>query len=103
MIELPMTTVKAFGKTLPCSGGGYFRLLPYVFSKWAIGKVNREDEEPCVFYFHPWEVDPGQPRQHQATLKSKFRHYTNLKSMRAKLGRVLSDFHWGRIDEIFLG
>ncbi len=102
MIELPMTTVNVFGKAWPCSGGGYFRLLPYPISKWAIGRVNREDCQPCIFYFHPWEIDPEQPRQHQAGAKSKFRHYTNLKSMRAKLGRVLGDFQWGRIDEVFL-
>jgi len=100
--EMPVTTVEYFGHKIPCGGGGYFRLLPYFLSKRAMSRVNNKDQEPCIFYFHPWEVDPEQPRQTQASLKSKFRHYTNLDVMEHKIRKVLTDFNWGRMDDIFL-
>lgn len=99
--EIPVTTVELFGKRLPCGGGGYFRLLPYAVSRAALRRINTEGGA-CMFYFHPWEIDPDQPRQSQAPLKSRFRHYTNLRHMEAKLTRVLSDFSWGRVDDVFL-
>ncbi|GAB4139630.1 MAG: DUF3473 domain-containing protein [Sphingomonadales bacterium] len=102
MIEIPLTTVKWAGRTLPCSGGGYFRLLPYRLSRAMMRRVNAQDEAACMFYFHPWEVDPDQPRQHQAPWKSRFRHYTNLARMRGKLDHVLRDFRWDRVDRVFL-
>jgi len=103
MIEIPVTTVRAFGRTTPCGGGGYFRLLPYALSRLAMQRVNDSDRQPCIFYFHPWEVDPGQPRVAGASLKSRLRHYTNLDRMHDKLARVLRDFRWDRMDRVFLG
>jgi polysaccharide deacetylase family protein (PEP-CTERM system associated) len=102
MIEIPVTTVRVLGRTRAAGGGGFFRLLPYWFSKWAISQVNDNYKQSSIFYFHPWEVDPNQPRQDQASLKSKFRHYTNLDIMEAKLSRVIDDFHWDRVDRVFL-
>lgn len=99
--ELPMTTVNVFGRNLPCAGGGYFRLLPYHLSLWAMRRVNRQDRRPCIFYLHPWEIDPDQPRQTHARLKSRLRHYTNLTRMEERLRRLLREFQWGRMDEAF--
>ena len=101
-LEMPVTTFEIFNKKLPCGGGGYFRLLPYGLSKMAINRVNNVDKESCIFYFHPWEIDPEQPRQENASLKSKFRHYTNLDVMESKIERLFTDFSWGRMDEVFL-
>jgi polysaccharide deacetylase family protein (PEP-CTERM system associated) len=103
LTELPLTTVRYLGRNLPCAGGGYFRLLPYGVTRWALRRVNREDGIPCIFYMHPWEIDPGQPRQHQAPLKSRLRHYLNLGATEARLRRLLRDFRWGRMDEAFAG
>ncbi len=102
MIEIPVTTVKLLGKTRAAGGGGFFRLLPYWFSRWAIEQVNTQHQQSSIFYFHPWEVDARQPRQQDAPLKSKLRHYTNLDRMERKLSRVLDDFHWDRVDAVFL-
>jgi len=102
-LEVPLTTIAAFGHNLPCSGGGYFRLAPYAFSRWALRQVNKRDRQPCVFYFHPWEIDPEQPRIEGASVKSRFRHYLNLHRMEARLRRLLTDFRWARMDEVFLG
>ena len=100
MIELPVTTAMLGKRRLAAGGGGFFRTLPYGFSRWAIAQVNRDDARPAVFYFHPWEVDPGQPRVADAPLRSRLRHYTNLTRMEAKLERLLRDFAWGRVDEV---
>jgi peptidoglycan-N-acetylglucosamine deacetylase len=100
LIELPVTTVELAGRRMAAGGGGFFRLLPYRFSDWAIGRVNRVDERPAVFYFHPWEIDPGQPRVAGAPLKSRLRHYTNLEVMEAKLFKLLNSYRWGRTDEV---
>ncbi|NOZ42982.1 MAG: DUF3473 domain-containing protein, partial [Alphaproteobacteria bacterium] len=102
-LEMPVTTVVIMGRKIPCGGGGYFRLLPYALSRFAMRRVNQKDGKPCIFYFHPWEIDPGQPRQTQASLKSRFRHYTNLGVMQRKIIRVLTDFNWDRMDRVFLG
>ncbi|MBL4802348.1 MAG: DUF3473 domain-containing protein [Emcibacter sp.] len=102
-LEMPVTTVEVMGRKIPCGGGGYFRLLPYFLSRSAMRRVNGRDAQPCIFYFHPWEIDPEQPRQRNASLKSKFRHYTNLQIMESKIRKVLTEFSWGRMDEIFLG
>ncbi len=101
-LEMPVTTVNISGRKIPCGGGGYFRLLPYFISRSLMRRVNEKDGEACIFYFHPWEIDPEQPRQTQAGLKSRFRHYTNLGVMEEKLRRLLGDFNWGRMDDIFL-
>ncbi len=102
MIEIPVTTVKTMGKIFPCGGGGFFRLLPYALSRWTIDQVNTVEQQPAMFYFHPWEVDADQPVQHLAPLKSRLRHYVNLKHMLGKVGRALDDFHWDRVDNVFL-
>ena len=100
LIELPVTTAKLGGRTIAAGGGGFFRLLPYRFSRWAIEQVNGKDERPAIFYFHPWEIDPDQPRVEQAPIKSKVRHYSRLGAMEGKLDRLLSDFAWGRVDAV---
>ena len=99
LIELPVTTVAIGGKRL-AAGGGFFRLLPLAFSSWAIDRMNRIEERPAVFYFHPWEIDPGQPRVARAPLKSRFRHYSRLSSMEAKLAKLLRRHQWGRTDAV---
>ena len=100
--EYPMSSVTVAGRNLPCSGGGYFRLLPYFLSRWAMRQVNAQDLQPCIFYFHPWEVDPGQPRIEGLSAKSRLRHYTNLDRMEAKIRRLLQDFAWDRMDRVLL-
>ncbi|MFM5932369.1 MAG: XrtA system polysaccharide deacetylase [Novosphingobium sp.] len=100
LLEVPVTTAEFAGRRLAAGGGGFFRVLPYAFSRWAIRQVNERDRRPAVFYFHPWEVDPDQPRMKNAPLKSQFRHYTNLDVMAAKLRQLLADFEWGRMDDL---
>ena len=96
-----MTTVRAFGRSLPCAGGGWFRLLPYGLTRSGLRRVNATEGQPGVFYFHPWEIDPGQPRAEGAGRLSRFRHYVGLRDMEARLVRLLRDFGWGRMDEVF--
>jgi len=98
LVEIPVTTAMFAGRRLAAGGGGFFRVLPYAFSRWAIRQVNRRDERPAIFYFHPWEIDPGQPRVAGAPLKSKLRHYTNLDQMAPKLRQLVHEFAWGRMD-----
>ena len=100
MIEIPVTTALLGSRRLAAGGGGFFRVLPYAFSRWAISQVNREDERPAVFYFHPWEVDPDQPRVSNAHARSKLRHYTNLDKMAGMLGKLVREFEWGRMDAL---
>lgn len=101
LLEVPITTVEAFGQRLPCGGGGYFRLLPYWLFRAGLNRVNGTDRQPAVFYCHPWEIDPGQPREGGLRFRSRFRHYTNLGKMEARLRCLLGDFRWGRMDEVF--
>ena len=98
--EIPVTTARWLGKNWPAGGGGYFRLLPYWYSKAALGAVNNKDKKPSVFYFHPWEIDPGQPKIAGTPIKTRIRHYTNLKSMEKKLEKLASDFRWTRLDQL---
>lgn len=102
LTEIPVTTSRVFNSNLPAGGGGYFRLLPYSISRWLIQRVNRIDRRPAIFYFHPWEVDPEQPRVTQADAKSRFRHYINLHKTVPRLRRLLSDFRWDSVDRVFL-
>lgn len=102
-LEIPLTTVRVFGQNVPCSGGGYFRLFPYAFSRFGLRRVNERDRQPCVFYFHPWEIDPDQPRLTGLPMKTRARHYLNLNRMEARLRHLLTDFSWSRMDQIFLG
>jgi polysaccharide deacetylase family protein (PEP-CTERM system associated) len=103
LLEVPATTWRLLGRNLPASGGGYFRLLPYAASRWMIERVNRADGQSAMFYFHPWEIDPGQPRVAGIDAKTRFRHYVNLGRMEAKLARLLGDFRWDRMDRVFPG
>ncbi len=102
LTEIPVTTSRVFNSNLPAGGGGYFRLLPYAMSRWLISRVNRVDRRPAIFYFHPWEVDPDQPRVTEADAKSRFRHYINLHKTVPRLRRLLSDFRWDSVDRVFL-
>ncbi len=102
LVELPVTTATFAGRRLAAGGGGFFRVLPYAFSRWAIRQVNRREGRPAVFYFHPWEIDPEQPRVANAAMRSKFRHYTNLDVMGDKLRLLVSEFPWCRMDVLAL-
>ena len=98
LVEIPVTTALLGGRRVAAGGGGFFRVLPYAFSRWAIRQVNRRDGRPAVFYFHPWEIDPDQPRVGNAPVKSRLRHYTNLTVMADKLRELVHEFQWGRMD-----
>jgi polysaccharide deacetylase family protein (PEP-CTERM system associated) len=102
ILELPPTTVPLFGRNLPAAGGGWFRLLPYRVSRWMLERVNAQDRAPCMFYFHPWEVDPEQPVQRGISAKTRFRHYVNLQRMQGRLRQLLKDFEWDRVDRVYL-
>jgi polysaccharide deacetylase family protein (PEP-CTERM system associated) len=99
--ELPMTTLRAFGRNLPCAGGGWFRLAPYAVFRAALRQVNGAERRPGMFYFHPWEIDPGQPRLRDAPRLARLRHYARQGSMEQRIARLLRDFAWGRVDEVF--
>ena len=101
ILELPPATLRVGSRNLPAAGGGYFRLLPYAVSRRALRRIERADAMPAVFYFHPWEIDPGQPRIPGITAKTRFRHYVNLHRMEARLERLLQDFTWDRMDRVF--
>lgn len=102
LLEIPITTVSLAGRNINCGGGGWFRLFPYAFSRWAMQSVNQADGEPGIFYFHPWEIDPEQPRPEGLGLKTRFRHYLNLGKTYGRLEQLIKDFSWGRMDRIFL-
>ena len=102
LLEIPVTTVRSLRRNWPASGGGYFRLLPYGVSRWLLKRVNEVDRQAAVFYFHPWEIDPDQPRVAGIDARTRFRHYLNLHRMEARLRRLVRDFHWRRMDEVFL-
>lgn len=103
LLEIPISTVRFWNRNWPAGGGGYFRLLPYAVSRWALNRVNSVDRKPAMFYFHPWEIDPDQPRVAGLSLRCRFRHYVNLRQTEPRLRRLLADFRWGRADEVFLG
>jgi polysaccharide deacetylase family protein (PEP-CTERM system associated) len=102
LLEVPITTVRMGSRNLPAGGGGYFRLLPYALSRWMLQRVNRDDRRSALFYFHPWEIDPGQPRPQGLDAKSRFRHYINIGRMERRLARLARDFKWDRMDQVFL-
>lgn len=101
LMEIPITTLRVLSRNLPSSGGGYFRLLPYALSRWMLNRVNTNDGEPGIFYFHPWEIDTEQPRIAGISRKTRFRHYVNIDRMEDRLNQLLDDFKWGRMDQIF--
>jgi len=102
LLEIPMSTLPFMGRNWPCSGGGYFRLLPLKYSTWAVKRINEKEKMPAVFYFHPWEMDPDQPRIEGISAKVRFRHYINLDKFEFRLTRMLRTFPWDRMDRIFL-
>jgi polysaccharide deacetylase family protein (PEP-CTERM system associated) len=102
LLEIPVATVRVFDTNWPAGGGGYFRLLPYALTKWSIRRINAVDLRPAVFYFHPWELDPEQPRVPGPGPKTRFRHYVNLHRTAPRIARLLRDFRWTRADHVFL-
>lgn len=102
LLEVPITTVQLMGRNLPAGGGGYFRLLPYALSRWMMAKVNRDDRQSSLFYFHPWEIDTQQPRPEGLGAKARFRHYINIDRMERRIEALARDFAWDRMDRIFL-
>ena len=103
LLEVPVATIRMLDQNLPAGGGGYFRLLPYAISRWSIRRINAVDRKPAMFYFHPWELDPDQPRIDGVSAKTRFRHYVNLGRMQPRISRLLADFRWDRADRVFLG
>lgn len=103
LLEVPASVADVAGRNIPAAGGGYFRLYPLAFSKWLINRVQSSGTRPYVYYFHPWEMDPDQPRIAGATAKSRFRHYLNLKRFEPRLSSLLQSYSWGRMDEIYFG
>jgi hypothetical protein len=97
-VEWPLSTANLFGYRLPVAGGGYFRLFPYWLTRWGLASINRREQRPFVFYMHPWEIDPGQPRVRAGWL-SRFRHYTNLGRCEARLRRLLGEFRFGTVSD----
>ncbi|HVP84095.1 MAG TPA: XrtA system polysaccharide deacetylase [Rhizomicrobium sp.] len=100
-LEIPVTSVRLFNTNLPCGGGGYFRLLPYWWTSLGLNRVRENDKQPCMFYFHPWEIDSDQPRIPGTSLKTRVRHYTNLGRMEKRLVKLLDAFEWQRIDRVY--
>jgi polysaccharide deacetylase family protein (PEP-CTERM system associated) len=100
--EIPITTLKLGDKNWPCGGGGFFRFYPYALSKWAFQRVNDKEQQSGIFYFHPWEIDPEQPRQQGLSLKAKTRHYLNLNRMEGRIKQLLADFQWDTMENVFL-
>lgn len=99
IIEFPPSTARLFNKNFPVSGGAYLRILPYIYTKWGIKKINSEEKKPALIYFHPWELDKEQPRINLTAL-SQFRHYTNLDKMGNKIERLLTDFEFATVTEV---
>lgn len=102
IVEFPISTASLAGLRLPVAGGGYFRIYPYLVTRWGLRSINREGH-PFVFYLHPWEIDPGQPRLPGVGLKSRFRHYTNLRRCEPRLRQLLSEFSLGTCSEVLEG
>jgi polysaccharide deacetylase family protein (PEP-CTERM system associated) len=102
IVEFPMSIVNWGKLKLPVSGGGYFRIFPYWFTRKSLARINEREQRPFVFYLHPWEIDPGQPRI-AASLKSRLRHYTNLSRCEARLGRLLDEFAFAPMREVLSG
>ncbi|MFJ3054879.1 XrtA system polysaccharide deacetylase [Herbaspirillum sp. NPDC087042] len=103
LLEVPVSTVRFGEKNYPAGGGGFFRFFPYALSRWLLRRVNQRDGEAAIFYFHPWEIDPGQPRQSGISAKTRFRHYINLHRTEDRIKELASDFQWDRMDRIYLG
>ena len=102
LLEIPASTTKMAGRNLPSAGGGYFRLFPLALSQWLIDRVRSRNGVPAVFFFHPWEIDPDQPRMPGISAKTRFRHYVNLDRFERRLRTLLGRGRWGRMDAIYL-
>jgi polysaccharide deacetylase family protein (PEP-CTERM system associated) len=100
-MEIPVTTMRRFGRNWPSGGGGYFRLFPYGLFKHNLKTVRSHDRQPCMFYFHPWEIDHEQPRIEGTSLKTRVRHYLNLDRTFDRLKLLLKDFRWSSVDQVF--
>lgn len=98
LVEWPLSTAMVFGYRLPVAGGGYFRLFPYWLSRWGLASINKHEQQPFIFYLHPWEIDPSQPRIPTTGL-SQIRHYTNLHKCEDRLRRLLGEFRFGTARE----
>lgn len=98
IIEVPISTIQIAGKNFPIAGGGYFRLFPYELTRFGLRRINRIEGQSFVFYLHPWELDPDQPRMQGAGLKSRFRHYLNLHKTEERFWQLLRDFRFTSID-----
>ncbi|GAB3289866.1 DUF3473 domain-containing protein [Parahaliea aestuarii] len=101
LLEIPVSTVTIARRNFNCGGGGWFRLYPYLLSRWCLRRINDVEGESGNFYFHPWEIDPGQPRIEGASARARFRHYLNLQRMESRLQRLLRDFSWDRVDRVY--
>jgi polysaccharide deacetylase family protein (PEP-CTERM system associated) len=99
IVEFPLSTVRLLGQRVPVAGGGYFRLLPYWFTRWGLRSINERDQQPFIFYLHPWEIDADQPR-FKASWLSRFRHYTNLKVCEARLTRLIQEFEFTAVKDV---
>ena len=100
--EVPGSTIRIGGTNLPVAGGGYFRILPYAWTKWGLARVNEREQKPAVFYLHPWEIDPGQPRL-PASAFGRFRHYCNLHKTEPRLRSLMRDFRFGSLNAVLTG
>jgi polysaccharide deacetylase family protein (PEP-CTERM system associated) len=103
IIEIPVPTIRKNNTNTGIGGGGYFRLYPYWFSKKRINNYLTKENQPYSFYFHPWEIDPEQPRIAGASIKSKLRHYLNLSRMEGKVVKLLDDYQWDTMKSVYLG
>ncbi len=100
IVEFPMSTLKIGSKNIPISGGGFFRLYPYAFTRKAIEHINTKEQQSYIFYLHPWEIDPDQPRVPNISMKTRFRHYLNLNRVEGRLTAMLKDFEWGTMESL---
>ena len=101
VVEIPVTTMELGSLRFPSGGGGYFRLLPYVWSRWCLERISCGEQQPAIFYFHPWELDPEQPRIPGIDRRARFRHYVNLRGFKAKIARLVTDFRWASLRQVF--
>jgi polysaccharide deacetylase family protein (PEP-CTERM system associated) len=101
ILEIPITTTRMLGRNLPCGGGGWFRLYPYFVSTWALDRVTKSEGRSAIFYFHPWEIDPEQPRIDGIGSVARFRHFQNMKHMEPRLNRLMKQYRWGTIPDVF--
>ncbi|MEO1201371.1 MAG: XrtA system polysaccharide deacetylase, partial [Pseudomonadota bacterium] len=102
LLEIPASTTSLLGRRVPIAGGGYFRLYPLSVSRWLIRRQSQRSSAPYIFYFHPWELDPAQPRMAQADRKAKFRHYLNLDKFESRWLALLRNYRWGRMDRLYV-